>query len=39
MNPLEQIYAINLTAQHFLIIALHTNSHKLNLGVFSCKNL
>jgi hypothetical protein len=38
MNPLEQSYAINVTIQHFHVIALHTNSHKANLEVFSYKN-
>jgi hypothetical protein len=38
MNPLEQSYAINMTIQHFHVIALHTNSHKANLKVFNYKN-
>jgi hypothetical protein len=39
MNPLEQSYRINMTIQHFHIIALHTNSHKANLEVFNYKNI
>jgi hypothetical protein len=38
MNPLEQSYSINMTIQHFHVIALHTNSHKANLKVFNYKN-